>query len=369
MATPPEVRRSPAHSARDVQAGHLQGAPPWMFNLLLVFLVFDICRLQTVVPALGVVRVQLLLTLVLALSILSRLSGSLVRDQAVLWPGFFAALCGLSLFFAPNTYHAFNSMQAIVLYLMSVILPLVLCVTSRQRLLTVLKVWVWSHVFLAAWSLTHGGKGPGGYVRDENDLSLVLNVTIPIAFALSTVLRTEKDSRSRWIYLAATLLLIAGTVATQSRGGFLGLVAAAGGIWWMGRNRVKHFFLAIVLSALAGGAIVAMLPEGYLDEMQSITDTEDGTRKHRLYFWELGIFMYQHNPIFGVGAGNYPWTVHVYELMLPEEQRYGMLSGGVQHIHCILLCYLSLVVRGRLFGVWLCTPQFEGLGARRGPGQ
>src|SRR5262249_2025727 len=40
---------------------------------------------------------------------------------------------------------------------------------------------------------------------------------------------------------------------------------------------------------------------------------QHGTGEDRLYMWGIGFEMFLHNPIIGVGQGNFPWTFHEYE--------------------------------------------------------
>jgi O-antigen ligase len=47
--------------------------------------------------------------------------------------------------------------------------------------------------------------------------------------------------------------------------------------------------------------------------MESINDKEDGTRIERFHTWEIGWEMFKDKPIFGVGAGSFANTSHLYE--------------------------------------------------------
>ena len=180
---------------------------------------------------------------------------------------------------------------------------------------------------------------------DENDLALALNVTIPLAFSMALI-RTSSTG-VRLLYFGATLLLVAGVLVSQSRGGFLGLVAAMGVIWWHSRHRLRNIVLAFIFLLISATAILSALPEGYVDEMVSITNEQDNTRQERMYFWKLGWIMFKDNPFFGVGAGNYPWTVHEYEAMLPVEEQNPRRMGG-RPSHSL---YFSLIPELGLAGI------------------
>ncbi len=86
-------------------------------------------------------------------------------------------------------------------------------------------------------------------------------------------------------------------------------------------RKLAKVVTAAALVGLAALPILASLhpPEGrgksrtYLEELFSINDKKDNTRLERIYTWTGGWVMYKANPIFGVGAGNYPYALGRYE--------------------------------------------------------
>lgn len=60
-------------------------------------------------------------------------------------------------------------------------------------------------------------------------------------------------------------------------------------------------------------------PDAYWERIKSTTDEENlsseggGTGAARLYTWGIGWEMFLHNPIIGVGQGNFPWTFEEYQ--------------------------------------------------------
>lgn len=314
-------------------------------RFLLFALVFEVTRIPSLVPGLGVLRPQLLISIALILFWVFAGKRGHIGNQTVQLSLVFTAVCAAAVLFAPNTYYVFTATQDMLLYVFSFMLPLLTFVKTLGNFRSLLRIWIWSHVFLAIWAISHGGHGPDGVVWDENDLALVLNAAIPLAFSMALI-RTSSTA-VRLLYIGATLLLAVGVFVSQSRGGFLGLLVAVGVIWWHSRHRLRNIVLILIFFVVSGTAVISLLPEGYVDEMASMTNEQDNTRQERMYYWKIGWIMFKENPILGVGANNYPWTVHEYEATLPVEERALRGSGG-RSVHSL---YFQLIPELGLAGI------------------
>ena len=100
------------------------------------------------------------------------------------------------------------------------ILPIMCFVDTFERFRKLLRFWVWIHVPLALYSITHRGFGIGSFLADENDFAMAMNMAIPYAFALLAV---ERGIVRRTCLFGALGILILATAVTMSRGGFIGL--------------------------------------------------------------------------------------------------------------------------------------------------
>ncbi len=74
---------------------------------------------------------------------------------------------------------------------------------------------------LSAVAFSGGGRIAAGVSYDTNDLAYVLVTALPLAIAFSVLTR----GRPRLLYIGICVLLILGTLLTQSRGGALSLIA------------------------------------------------------------------------------------------------------------------------------------------------
>lgn len=311
----------------ETAGGGERNVPKWAYILLGLFLALDYTRIPSIVPLIGLLRLQMLAMLFLIVVWFRFGDFSVLRAPVVKWVSALVVLCGLGILYAPNTRAAFNMMVNIFTYLIAVIIPVATFVRTTDRVKWLFSIFALSNTFIALWAITHGGTGPGGFVSDENDCALVLNIALPIAVALASW--PGQSGRARVFWVGCAVLMVIGTIATLSRGGFLGLMASAVVMVWYSRSRLKFVgsVLGAMLVLLPFASVV--VPERYMAEVRSIGDSGDGTRQNRLYFWKLGLMMYKSNPILGVGAGNYPWTVSNYERQLPPDQIFrGQLSGG-----------------------------------------
>lgn len=143
----------------------------------------------------------------------------------------------------------------------------------------------------------------GGMFDNPNDMAIHLVTMIPLAVAL---LFAARNALKKLAYAAATGMMMAGVVVTFSRGAFLGLAASFAVLAYkLGRrNRVAVFALAFVV--LVGFMLLA--PGNYANRLLSIFDhSRDafGSASARQAILIRSIVIALHNPVFGVGMGNF----------------------------------------------------------------
>ena len=148
----------------------------------------------------------------------------------------------------------------------------------------------------------------GGIFGNPNDLATSLDLLIPLAVALAMTRR----GLARAAYFACAVLLGIGVVVTFSRGGFLGLVAAAGWMLWKigRRNRALTAFSFIFVL----GVFMVVMPSGYSNRITSIFDSSSdptGSSQERRNLLERAKDVASNHLVFGVGMGNYPiYSLH-----------------------------------------------------------
>ena len=159
--------------------------------------------------------------------------------------------------------------------------------------------------YLRGFNLVENGRvmgAVGGMFQNPNDLALNMVAIIPLAVLL--FLRSESIAARLFTVMAAGLM-IGATVASQSRGGFVGLAAMV-------------IFLAILVGrksprVILGAALAVMLalplvPSSYWQRMASITDASQdptGSRQARRNLLGEAWQAFLDHPLNGVGAGNF----------------------------------------------------------------
>jgi probable O-glycosylation ligase (exosortase A-associated) len=142
---------------------------------------------------------------------------------------------------------------------------------------------------------------------DPNDLSLVL--MFPVSF-LAAELFDKGANKYRRIFAAVGLLLaISGVIATQSRGGLLGIAAILSFFLY---QKVKN---PLVVGLCAAVAMLAMMIFAGIGDRQSGGAAEDGvdaSAMGRIYAWQAAINMALSNPLTGVGVDNFYVNYYFY---------------------------------------------------------
>jgi O-antigen ligase len=143
----------------------------------------------------------------------------------------------------------------------------------------------------------------GGMFGNPNDMALHLVVMIPLAVAL---LLSTRNIAAKLFYGVCALLMVAGTVVTFSRGGFIGLVFGAAVLAWkLGRrNHVAVILVSLIMLAV----FLALAPGSYGMRLLSLFDSNldavgSSSARRELLIRSVKVALL--NPVFGVGMGNF----------------------------------------------------------------
>lgn len=196
-----------------------------------------------------------------------------------------------------------------------IFLVIVNVVRTERRLRWLLLLALGSGVVMAGGALSDYASGNlsvegyrvegriGGIFENPNEMALHLVTLLPIAAALAV---GSRGFLKKALYGAAAALMVAGTVVTYSRGGFLAMAAVFFVLAWMlGRkNRFAVLSAALVLTVL----LLIVAPGGYGARILSIYDHRldaFGSADARQQLLMTSILVALRNPLFGVGMGNF----------------------------------------------------------------
>lgn len=151
------------------------------------------------------------------------------------------------------------------------------------------------------------GRSIGSVLGDPNDLALVL--MFPAAFALALMLNKQLGKFTQLLGLISAPVLFMAVLATQSRGGLLGVLAVFGVFTY---RRIKSKALFIVIGIIA--VLLLYIVAGISDRASGGAAEEgiDASAMGRLYAWEGALGMAVHNPFTGVGLDNFYSNYYFY---------------------------------------------------------
>jgi O-antigen ligase len=275
------------------------------FFLLLFYLFMEYGRPQALLPFLRVLHLPGITIGLLALYVV--FSGKVhFKDKQTM---LYLFLLGQMVIHGPIAVNNYWALMVFIWMTMNfvVFLSLIHFVDSKEKYEKLIKMWLSIHVFLAVIGIVKHGKGIGGFLGDENDLCMSLNMVIPFFFFLAL----DQTGRKRVFYLALTCLVLFVIIITRSRGGFVGLIATGMYCWVRTKRKLLTASIFVLLAIFAG----LMAPPTYWNEIRSITEqgASKGTGLERFYTWGIGWHIFLENPIMGVGQGNFPFVFGEYE--------------------------------------------------------
>jgi putative inorganic carbon (HCO3(-)) transporter len=147
-----------------------------------------------------------------------------------------------------------------------------------------------------------GGIADGAF-EDPNDLAAYLVAMLPIGVALGL---SARGLLRKLVFGLYAVLSLGAIIVTFSRGGFLGLMAAALVlVWKLGR---RHRLLAMGTASVAAVLFISLSPGNYWMRMASIfIPSLDplGSASSRSMLLKQSVLVALRHPLFGIGMGNF----------------------------------------------------------------
>lgn len=197
-----------------------------------------------------------------------------------------------------RNWELFSSLTKTVLFCL--LMPML--VTSRFRIhvmVVMIAIAISFHgmvdglKFLASGG-NHNARGIAKF-GDNNHFAMVLVMVLPLLYYL---LQYSARRFIRWGFTSVLVLTTLAVVATGSRGGLVGLLAA--GIWVILKSRRRA--LGITLIALSALLITQLATDRWTSRMETITSAEeDSSFMGRVKAWQVSSAIALSNPVFGGG--------------------------------------------------------------------
>jgi probable O-glycosylation ligase (exosortase A-associated) len=208
-------------------------------------------------------------------------------------------------------------------------------ITTEERIKGILKTLMFSGFGMATSAILRAGMGgrigaaAGAY--DPNDLALILVTTLPIA-----IMQGLSSTSLRWkiICFVGCAFNLIGIIATQSRGGFLGLIALGAFMLFVklpGISKNKFILVLTILGIIFG----TYLGTEYKERLRTIfeeSSSDLSAGSGRIAVWRQCLKIARDHPILGVGPNAFDAAYGHY---LENDKFKGELSrealGGAWH--------------------------------------
>jgi len=151
------------------------------------------------------------------------------------------------------------------------------------------------------------GRDIGSVLGDPNDLALVL--MFPVAFACSLMMTPNIPRLNKLLGMVSVVILFLAVIATQSRGGLLGMLAIFS---VYGYRRIQSKALFFSCAFIAAGALFVFAGISDRASGGAAEAGIDASAMGRLYAWEAAFGMAVHNPLSGVGLNNFYSNYYYY---------------------------------------------------------
>ncbi|MFK8027431.1 MAG: putative O-glycosylation ligase, exosortase A system-associated [Gammaproteobacteria bacterium] len=136
---------------------------------------------------------------------------------------------------------------------------------------------------------------PESFIADNNALGLALVMILPLMWYLHSISVKKLYRNSTMILMICTALAILGT---QSRGGFLALMAMTGFLVMKSKAKFKVAAVVIIMAPL----LYVFMPQSWHDRMDTIKNyQQDESAMMRINAWEFSINLANDYPVVGGG--------------------------------------------------------------------
>jgi probable O-glycosylation ligase (exosortase A-associated) len=236
---------------------------------------------------------------------------------------------------AVNYGSAYFADSAMAIILLCICIPLIHIVDSLRKVKIFVNVLVAVFLYVGLWMLISGGMGPAGArgAQDQNYASAMMCMAIPLAY-FSMPLTSRHTVKL--FYVVALAIFAAAVVISGSRGGFVGLVAVALFCVLYSPKRKQ----ALTILSVSAFVVLVVAGPAYWEEMKTIPDTTESTADIRLELWTIAARMFVHNPVFGVGPGNFRWNVGTYQ-SVEQLEKFGRDLTYSVYVHSTYFEILS----------------------------
>lgn len=273
----------------------------------------------------------------------------------VVWLALFCLWITLSWLFGlavASDYGQWNKVMKINL----MIFVAIALVQSREQIMAYAWVAILSLALLGlkggVFTITSGGGArvwgpPGSFIADNNEFALAMVMTVPLLRFLQLQVQ---PGWPRHVLSFCMLMCVASALGSQSRGGFLAILAMAFFLWWKGKQKVL-LGIAFVMLAMA---VLAFMPDSYWDRINTIqTYEEDRSAMGRISAWWTAWRIALDHPL---GVGFNPARADLFARYSPHPD----FVHAAHSIYFQILGNHGFVGLFLFLGIWVSTWRLAG---------
>ncbi len=322
----------------------------WLFTLLLY------ARPNDLLPGLGTFPLVKIIALTAPLAYLGaqwQAGKPLIRwNTEVVMVCVLLALGILLTPLAASPKNSFDMLSETFIKTVTIFVLLTGIVHSRERLQSLFRLVTVCGLILSLFAIRSYVRGDfatagirikglvGGMFENPNDLATALDLIVPLAMLLG--LRSR--GAARIFYFGCAAVMVIGVQVTFSRGGFLGLLAMAGVLFWkLGRGRRLKILLA---GAIFLALLTVISPNNYFVRLTTIFNIQKdatGSAQERTELLNRALQLAVRRPVVGVGMGNF----HIYSIR-EQEAHNSYLEIAAELGWLGLAAYLTLILSALL---------------------
>lgn len=263
------------------------------------------------IPVLGALRLTMFIEIITLVSWIFKL---MKTKGIVKWNTFslfflgFIGIIGITVITAQNNFFAYTVFMEMLVFFIIFILA-TNAVDSVSRLQKIIWILLIIHFYFAIKGINTfvtgsyysagqytSGHVSGGYIGDENDFALIINMMIPYAFFGVFYFK----DKAKFFSIALLITFVLAVISSFSRGGLVGLIFILLYCILSSGKKLLSFGLIVIIIISIG----LFAPASYWEEAETIQDIDEGTANARIEYWKTAFRMFIDNPIVGVGAGN-----------------------------------------------------------------
>jgi O-antigen ligase len=243
--------------------------------------------------------------------------------------------------------------------IIALLVSLVVVKMSQLRKLLYIQAGAVALVTIASLIVHHTEDGrlmgiQKGILENPNDLAINIAINFPLCMAF---MFAAKSGVRKAMWACALIVLMYGVVATYSRSGMIAMMITAVICLWEFGVKGRRFMLVAsttILGVLALGFLVAS--PRYLARMASLVRRPDpgsliqgtmeshgeGSLEARAELLRESVSLMLHNPVFGIGPGNFPAVTHAWHVAHNTYTEFGAEAGVPALVLFVALLVVSM---------------------------